>query len=213
MKPTTLMNFAAVHEVTDLPIDLCISHGHWDHYGSAAQFESIMISATDRSAVSAPQSAQMQAVIDAVPGRCARTTPDGFSFAHWSPPIISPTRLLGDGDFIDLGGRSLTVVASPGHTAGSVCYLDSSGAILFTGDTVFRGAIHLDLEGGDEVAYASTVEKLRRLDGYQTICPAHFAAPLPAILVREVAEHVRSWTDGGVQDNPDSFQIVRAASP
>jgi glyoxylase-like metal-dependent hydrolase (beta-lactamase superfamily II) len=202
---------AAVREITDLPIDLCISHGHWDHYGSAAQFASIMVGAADGFALSAPQPAQMQAIVDGVPARCARRTPDGFSFDHWGPPTVAATRLLTDGDVIELGGRTLTVVTTPGHTAGSVCYLDQAAAILFTGDTVMRGDMHVDLTGSDEVAHLASLAKLRRLKGYRIVCPAHFATPLPATFVDAVAEHVRSRDRADGTPAPADFDVIRAA--
>ncbi len=46
---------------------------------------------------------------------------------------------LFEGDEIDLGGRTLRVVALPGHTAGSCCYLDVENRVLISGDSIQSG--------------------------------------------------------------------------
>ncbi len=57
-----------------------------------------------------------------------------------------PDRLLRAGDVIDVGGLSLTVVHTPGHTPGSICLLTDYG--IFTGDTIFRRGIGTTLMPG-----------------------------------------------------------------
>lgn len=72
------------------------------------------------------------------------------------------TRLLQEGDVIDLAGISLTVLHTPGHTPGCVCYL--CGDDLFTGDTIIgRGWGRTDLPGGSD---ADMMKSLRRLHPY-----------------------------------------------
>lgn len=46
---------------------------------------------------------------------------------------------LADGDVIDVGGRSLEVLHTPGHSPGAVCLYDQQAGVLFSGDTLFRG--------------------------------------------------------------------------
>lgn len=71
-------------------------------------------------------------------------------------------KLLSDGDAIPFGEKSITVVHTPGHTKGSVCYLIDD--LLFSGDTVFAdGYGRTDLEGGDDAALAHSLQKLFEL--------------------------------------------------
>jgi glyoxylase-like metal-dependent hydrolase (beta-lactamase superfamily II) len=59
-----------------------------------------------------------------------------------------PDHLISDADVIDFGSLKFTVLATPGHTPGGVCYLD--GKHLFCGDTLFSGSIgRTDLPGGN----------------------------------------------------------------
>ena len=57
-----------------------------------------------------------------------------------------PDRLLREGDEIDTGGVSFTVVHTPGHTPGSICLLGDN--MIFTGDTIFRRGIGTTLMPG-----------------------------------------------------------------
>ncbi|MBO4769766.1 MAG: MBL fold metallo-hydrolase [Clostridia bacterium] len=79
---------------------------------------------------------------------------------------------LCDGDVISVGSLELTVIHTPGHTPGSVCFV--CGDTIFTGDTVFRGGIgRYDLPGGDYNLLMKSVEKLNRLNGDYRLLPGH----------------------------------------
>ncbi len=82
---------------------------------------------------------------------------------------------IGDGDRIDAAGIRFEVIATPGHTPGGVCFLDREDGVLFSGDTLFAGAIgRTDFKYGeydDEIR--SIMEKLIVLDPGTRICPGH----------------------------------------
>lgn len=68
-----------------------------------------------------------------------------------------------DGFSFDLGGRSLTAILTPGHTSGSMCFLDEKERILFSGDTVNRSIIiqrQKDNSSFKIEEYYRTLEKL-----------------------------------------------------
>ena len=54
-------------------------------------------------------------------------------------PGRAPDADLADGQVVRVGGVSLTVLATPGHSPGGVCLHDAASAVVFTGDTLFRG--------------------------------------------------------------------------
>ena len=83
-------------------------------------------------------------------------------------------RLLQEGDSIRLGGETLTVLHTPGHSPGSVCYLDAAGGRLFTGDTLFAFGIgRCDLWGGDTTAMRQSLRRLGSLPRTLRIYPGH----------------------------------------
>ena len=88
-----------------------------------------------------------------------------------NPP--DPDAFLADGDEIDVDGLKLTVLHTPGHTRGSVCFY--ANGVLFAGDTLFQGSIgRTDLPGGDyDEEMASIVDRLLVLPDDTILLPGH----------------------------------------
>lgn len=62
---------------------------------------------------------------------------------------VTPDRWLEEGDTVEAAGRSLEVLHCPGHSPGSVVYVDRPGRFALVGDVLFRGSIgRTDLPGG-----------------------------------------------------------------
>ena len=87
-------------------------------------------------------------------------------------PIFTVDFTYRDGDILELLGMKFRVIATPGHTAGSCCYL-AEGA-LFTGDTLFAGDVgRTDLPTGSRAALAQSLKKLSALGGDYTVYAGH----------------------------------------
>ena len=72
--------------------------------------------------------------------------------------------LLREGDEVREAGLTFTVLHTPGHTPGGVCYL--CGKTLFCGDTLFYHSYgRIDLPGGDAAQMARSLRRLGELDG------------------------------------------------
>ncbi|MCX5688042.1 MAG: MBL fold metallo-hydrolase [Candidatus Omnitrophica bacterium] len=83
------------------------------------------------------------------------------------------SRLLKDGDILDIGKYNLEVIHTPGHTPGSICL--KTARIIFTGDTLFcEGVGRTDFAyGSQEDIISSIKEKLFTLDDDYVIYPGH----------------------------------------
>ena len=87
-------------------------------------------------------------------------------------PSTVPSRLLTDGDRIDVGETELTVLHTPGHSPGGISIL--AGNSIFTGDTLFAGSIgRTDLPGGDMDTLMESVRRILTLDEETTVYPGH----------------------------------------
>ena len=77
-----------------------------------------------------------------------------------------------EGDKLKLGGLTIHVYETPGHTPGSVAF--QADTVLFTGDTLVRGSMgRTDFPGGSYEAIMESLKKLGGLPGDYRVCPGH----------------------------------------
>ena len=80
--------------------------------------------------------------------------------------------LVAEGNTVEEAGLKLTVLHTPGHTPGSVCYLCDDA--LFSGDTLFYGSYgRVDLPGGSMRQMRESLSRLYQLDDQITAYPGH----------------------------------------
>ncbi len=133
------------------------THGHGDHIGANGSFNvPIYIHRLDKDFL---------------------TDPDKNMSGAFMLNITSPaaSRLLDDGDIVEVGSLKLKVIHTPGHTPGSISL--KLGGIVFTGDTLFNNGVgRTDFDYGDEKAlYDSIKKKLFTLGDDTIIYPGHGA--------------------------------------
>lgn len=103
--------------LTPLPVDLAATHVHGDHILHADEFETCYM-APEELPLLEPFVQMM------MPEK------------GYTPEKFTPVR---EGDIIDLGGNRIEVIALPGHTPGSVCFVDHVHRAVFTGDAIGSG--------------------------------------------------------------------------
>ena len=99
----------------------------------------------------------------------------------YAPVLSPPANLaedLSEGAEVRAGGLVFRILATPGHSPGSVCFLlggpAGSPAALFAGDTLFAGSIgRTDFEGGDDAAMAASLRRLASLPPETRVLPGH----------------------------------------
>ena len=85
---------------------------------------------------------------------------------------LTADKTFDDGDEIDVCGINIKVIATPGHTDGSVCFLVDN--LLFTGDTLFLGSVgRTDFKSGNREDLVRSIKKLFNLDGDYAVYPGH----------------------------------------
>ncbi len=135
------------------------THGHVDHIGANAE----MKDATRADLLIHEYDAKM--LLDPMANLSAMAY----------GPIVSPPadRFLAEGDSVKVGTVSLSVLHTPGHTAGGICLLGPG--FVFVGDTLFAGSIgRTDFPGGSlELLVHSIRAKLLGLPGTTTVLPGH----------------------------------------
>jgi len=158
--------------LTGLPISVLNSHTHNDHVGDNWRFDDIYGMDTEFTRESAKGStADAQAEI--APGEICGELPPGFDARSYATKPFHISHWLHDGDKLDLGGRTLQIVATPGHTPDSIALYDAKNGLLFTGDTFYPGPIFLYRPETDLDAYVTSIKKLSALPHVQVLLPAH----------------------------------------
>ena len=117
-------------ELTRLPIVVLNSHTHNDHVGDNWQFDTIYAMDTDFTRENARGSRE-DAQAEVGPGQICGKLPKGFDPKTYSTRPWKITAYTHDGDRIDLGGRSLEVIATPGHTPDAISLLDRANGSLY----------------------------------------------------------------------------------
>jgi glyoxylase-like metal-dependent hydrolase (beta-lactamase superfamily II) len=161
------------------PLVAALTHAHPDHQGGLWEFAARLLHPLEVGELEHPLIARTllgasyprevhetmadeglplpDILVDAVPR-------EGFDPTLFTLISCLPTRLLEDGDRIDLGDRDLRVLHLPGHTAGSIGLLEEGTGLLFSGDAVYDGALLDDLPGSSVPDYVRTMQRLRGLD-------------------------------------------------
>jgi glyoxylase-like metal-dependent hydrolase (beta-lactamase superfamily II) len=92
-------------------------------------------------------------LIDAVP-------PGGLSASILERPAAPPTRVLREGDVVDLGDRAFEVLHLPGHSPGSIGLWEQATGMLFSGDAIYDGPLLDEIDGSDRGDYLTTMQRL-----------------------------------------------------
>jgi glyoxylase-like metal-dependent hydrolase (beta-lactamase superfamily II) len=141
------------------PIAIIITHSHWDHIADVRAlqeeyFPDIIVEDEDAYNVLEPGS-------DRIP-------------CWMNIKGATPTRLVHDGDKIQIGEVSFRVIHTPGHTPGSMCLYAEKEAVLFSGDTLFRGTMgNFSFPTSDKARMWTSLRKLSLLPNSTRVYPGH----------------------------------------
>lgn len=155
------------------------THGHADHMGASTAFRkecgSIIIADERTVPRCLDFELQLSMFFGAFPDILPPTGEDREAFfALLGEPGPVDIQFRGDDFKIDLGGRELHALSTPGHTVGQISIYEPGIKALFTSDAVaWKGPFNEPPYYEDKLAYLSTLEKLLRLD-IELLVTAHF---------------------------------------
>jgi len=164
-----------VEELTHLPYNVVNTHTHVDHVAQNYMFKEVwcydgpMAHEVEKTGYPNSKTAPMVR-----PGMTWKPLPRGFNVKKWVVPPYKVTKWLHGGDLIDLGGRKLEVIYTPGHSNDHICLLDKKNRWLWTGDIFYTGGIYTHLPGGDLDQFIESYEKMLKLfPEYDYLMPSH----------------------------------------
>ena len=113
--------------------------------------------------------------------------PEDFCINGYAIFQGKPSRLLVDGDTIDLGGRTIQVLHTPGHSPGHLCFWEDEKGYLYSGDLVYEGTLFANYPSTDPQSYLTSLEKIALLPVKQ-IFPGHHSLNICPELVIQMRD-------------------------
>jgi hydroxyacylglutathione hydrolase len=135
--------------LTKRPVTVIVSHLHFDHLGGITPFGRVAM-------IDLPET---RADVSAALFKPSRYEYMGF-FDGRVAPSFRVAEWLASGAVIDLGGRVLQILSTPGHTPSSVALFDATNRRLFIGDFIYPTTLYAFLPGASLSAYQATAKML-----------------------------------------------------
>ena len=126
--------------------------------------------------------------------------PKNFDPAKYSTKPWKISLFVHDHFKVNLGGRVVEIISTPGHTPDSISLIDGANGLLFTGDTFYPGEIWLYRPETDFPAYLASVKKLVALVPQVKLVLGSHNVPVaqPSVLA-QLDAGIRAILDGKVQ--------------
>ncbi len=206
---------SVVKQLTGKPVKVLLTHNHFDHTGGIYHFpgakiymhsadDGLMVKMMDMSTDGTFNGLREFYIKTRGPVRCPEYAVEDLLTLIPQPCPESDFEwtAVNHGDEIDLGGRKLTVIHTPGHTDGGVCYLDPVARILFSGDTVNNSIILMRQPNNDTKLikqYHDTVEKLWEMEKYYDVLAiGHDGTVISKNIVKDYLDLTAGLLDGSI---------------
>ncbi len=175
-----------VSEITDKPLEVYCTHSHFGVTGGAGQFCNVRIGKDDL------KSARVYSFI-------TRHATDllgrGGAGTEKAPTFIAVTdRELRDG--IDIGGRTIKLIAAPSHTYGSICFLDKKNKVAVVGDVISPLGIQILPFAAPLSSYVSALDGLLGEIGDANIYCSYFPRALSRDYAKKFLNMMREVSEG-----------------
>jgi glyoxylase-like metal-dependent hydrolase (beta-lactamase superfamily II) len=187
---------AVVARLTSRPVVVLNSHTHNDHVGGNWQFQYIFgmdTAFTRANAKGSREDAQGELAKDNVCG----DLPTGFDRSKYDTKPWKISLFIHDGFKVNLGHRTVVVIATPGHTPDAIALIDRENGLLFTGDTYYPATIWLYRPETDLMAYIASVKKLVALaPQVRTVLGAHNIPVADPAVLAKLQDAIQTVVDG-----------------
>lgn len=186
---------AVVRGLTSRPVTALPTHIHWDHIGGLRHYPDFAAHEAELDWLTGGFPQPVEAVRAMVADRC--DLPQGFDLSAYTLFQGRPAHVLHGGERLDIGGRTIEVLHTPGHSPGHLCFWEPARGALYTGDLVYKGTLAAWYPSTSPAAYARSLEQVAALP-VQRVFPAHHSLDVGPELVRRMRDAFRQLRADGL---------------
>ena len=175
-----------VDRLTTLPVTVLTTHVHWDHIGGHGFFDRIAVHEAENDWINGSFPLSLNEVKEQLT-KLPCVLPEGFDLESYRIYQGEPQILLHDGDCFDVGGRTIRVLHTPGHSPGHCCFYEQERRYLYSGDLVYEGCLDAFYPSTDPLLFYQSVKRLMELE-VSRVFPGHHKLAIPVSLIGEINE-------------------------
>jgi glyoxylase-like metal-dependent hydrolase (beta-lactamase superfamily II) len=194
----------AIEEITDLPVVVVNTHGHFDHTHGNHYFDEVYLSVRDDEVYRQYNTPEVVRDLYASVSGPIRWLTKYEKEAILALPVKDETLPLPDEGYFDLGDRKIEIVNIPGHTPGSIGLIDRKEGALFAGDMMTMGSVLMQLREGTDMSVfrdsLRTLEGLAEEGAFSVIYGGH-AEPVETSYLSKYDKMATDLLDGDVPEN------------
>ena len=187
------------------PVTVLNSHDHFDHIGGNAQFDDVWcydLPSAVRHLTNGPTETEQAEILDNTKSVHVLFKHDGYEIPERIPGK-APTGTVKDGQIIDLGGRMLEVIHTPGHQPSCIMLLDRENKLLFTGDMFYPGPMYCMFDDSSFPDYVKSIRKAADLTkelGISKVYTSHNAPASDAETLCRFADFLEGIEKGEITE-------------
>ena len=186
--------YEQIRKLTDKPVTAVATHIHWDHIGGHQYFPYFYAHGAELNWLNGQFPLPVQAVRNMVADRCV--LPEDFDIRNYEIFQGKPSCLLEDGYTIDLDGRRIQALHTPGHSPGHFCFWEAERGYLFSGDLIYKGTLFANYPSTDPQHYLTSLEKIAVLPA-KRLFPGHHSLDIQPELCRRMRDAFRALNAQG----------------
>ena len=159
--------------LSEKPVICVAGHSHFDHMGGNWEFDERWGHPAEAEIIAAPTPGNTLALDYIEPRHLSALPYTGFTCESYSLKPAPLTRMVDEGDVVDLGDRVFKVLHVPGHSPGSIALLEEATGLLLSSDCLYDGHLLDELFHSNIPDYLESMERLKELP-VRTVRPGHY---------------------------------------
>ncbi|NLK76511.1 MAG: MBL fold metallo-hydrolase [Clostridiales bacterium] len=173
-----------VEKLTHLPIIVITTHVHWDHIGGHKCFNNIAVYEEEKEWLSVQFPIPLQVVKNNLTCKPCEF-PKNFLIESYQIYQGIPQKIVHDKECLDLGGREVVVIHTPGHSPGHCCFYEPERKYLYSGDLIYSGCLDAFYPTTDPYLFWQSVKRVQSLE-VTRVLPGHHKLQISVDIITRI---------------------------